>query len=83
MKYIVYRASDRSWGKDMPCDGCTREQVHEILWDGNISKGTVDEWTKEIPDLIEFIDKYGKIVVGKSDIAEIPYEVTIYDDYVE
>lgn len=85
MKYTIERASLYSDYKmeHLPCDGCVKEKVHEIMWDESVAKDTVERWTKEVDDLIKFVDTYGKIVVGRSDIAETPYEITIYDDYIE
>ena len=82
MKYIIERASQIMKG-GIPCDGCVKEQVHEIAWDGSIYKDTVERWTIEIDDLIKFVDTYGAIVIGKSDMAEYKYKITIYDDYLE
>ena len=82
MKYIIERASTMMRGS-IPCDGCVKEQLHEISWDSSIYENTTERWTKEVDDLIAFVDQYGKIVIGKTDILEIPYEITIYDDYIE
>ena len=82
MKYIIQRASDLFSGK-MPCEGCTYEQVHEIAWDGSVDKDHVERWTKEVDNLLDFVDQYGSIVIEKSDIKEIPYQIMIYDSYIE
>lgn len=82
MKYIIERASE-IWKGGIPYDGCVKEQVHEVAWNGAVYKDTVERWTIEVDDLIKFVDTYGKIVIGKSDIAEYKYEITIYDDYIE
>ena len=83
MKYIIERASAPMFSHEVPCEGCVEEDLHEIMWDGSISNDTVKRWTIEIEDPIEFVDKYGKIVLGKSDVAEVCYEITIYDSWIE
>ena len=82
MKYIIERASQFIKG-GIPCYGCVKEHVHEIMWDGSIDTNTVERWTIEIDDLLEFVEDYGKIVLSKSLISEYKYEITIYDDYIE
>jgi len=42
-----------------------------------------DEWIVDIPSLDWAFDKWGEIIVSKSDIEAVKYEITIYDDYVE
>jgi hypothetical protein len=42
-----------------------------------------DEWLADIPSLEWAFDKWGPIVVSKSDIKYVKYDITIYDDYVE
>lgn len=80
MKYIVSRTSE--W-YSMPCKDCIQEEVHEVLWDGNICKYTTKVWTKEIDDLINFVEEYGRIILTRSEYKEIPWEIEIYDDYRE
>lgn len=42
-----------------------------------------DDWLADIPSLEWAFDKWGAIIIRKSDIKVVKYRVTIYDDYVE
>ncbi len=42
-----------------------------------------DEWLADIPSLEWAFDKWGAIIVRKSDIKAVKYDITIYDDYAE
>ena len=42
-----------------------------------------DVWSCDIPDLHNFVEKYGKIILSKPDNKEGLWKVEIYDDYRE
>ena len=38
---------------------------------------------KSLEDLTKFIKKYESVIISESSFVEIPYEIMIYDDYIE
>lgn len=70
---------------EQPMEWLTRSciDVHKEgdLWVGT-RKEPIKAWTKEIDDLTEFVDKYGKIILEHSDYIEVCYKIIIYDDYI-
>lgn len=61
---------------------------HKTTKQGYITRQEEDQerWSieiKSLEDLISFIEKYGGLVVQKTNINENDYELEIYDDYRE
>lgn len=42
-----------------------------------------DVWLVDIPSIEHAYETWGRIVVDKSDIVGVKYEITIYDSYLE
>lgn len=61
---------DDSFNHQETTDGCTHDCYEQF-------------WTIEIDNIHDFIDKYGEIIIFKSDCREIPYKIEIYDSYRE
>jgi len=55
---------------------------HRVV-NGKITRelGTRKEWVVSIKNILEFVDKYGACVIGKTNNGD--YTITIYDDYIE
>ena len=83
MKFIIDRASN--WG-EKPCEEATPETIVWINKFGKKIKG--DVFVVEIStleELLNFIEKYGNIVMEKETsfgFKRLP-EIIIYDDYIE
>lgn len=81
MKFIISRASDFIESEDVkPCKESIKIPGKKDIFERN--------WLIEInsiQELINFIDTYGRIIIDKEKKIpfEIPYEIIIYDDWVE
>jgi|GEM_PF-1836602 len=68
--YIVSRASD-ALGDSPPCEGAYKATF--------IGGGSA--WMIEIPNLLEFVEEYGRCVIHKKDRGYT--RIQIYDDWIE
>ena len=50
---------------------------------GGYEKEPTEEWMCDIPDLHDFVEEYGKIILMKPENKEGIWEVEIYDGYRE
>jgi hypothetical protein len=80
MKYIITRASVR-----LSNDG-NKPHHDAVLETLNMGKNLVKCWTIEIQDLRQLNDimnSEGSLIISESLFKDVPYEINIYDDYVE
>ena len=72
MKFIVSRAS--LWKGQQPCD--------EAVYNAEDEKWFIE--LNDFNELLDFIHKYGDIIIEERDILFPDYKrIVIYDDYIE